>query len=62
LTGCAKEVNIFLLKIPLYSNEFPVKFRRVQFPIKFYFAMKINEAQGQTLTYFGVDLENNRRI
>ncbi|XP_060855199.1 ATP-dependent DNA helicase pif1-like [Metopolophium dirhodum] len=59
LTGCAKGEKIFLPKIPLYPNDFPVKFRRVQFPIKVCFAMTINKAQGQTLTYCGVDLENN---
>ncbi|XP_060876608.1 ATP-dependent DNA helicase PIF6-like [Metopolophium dirhodum] len=58
LTGCAKGEKIFLPKIPLYPNDFPVKFGRVQFPIKVCFAMTINKAQGQTLTYCGVDLEN----
>ncbi|XP_025413658.1 uncharacterized protein LOC112685849 [Sipha flava] len=59
LTGCAKEEKILLPKIPLYPNDFPVKLRRIQFPIKVYFAMTINKAQGLTLTYCGVDLENN---
>ncbi|XP_022178880.1 ATP-dependent DNA helicase RRM3-like [Myzus persicae] len=56
LTGCAEGEKIFLSKIPLYPNDFPVEFRRVQFPIKVCFAMTINKAQGQTLTYCGVDL------
>ncbi|XP_022160025.1 uncharacterized protein LOC111026279 [Myzus persicae] len=59
LTRCAKGEKIFLPKIPLYPNDFPVKFRRVQFPIKVCFAMTRNKAQGQTLIYCGVDLENN---
>jgi ATP-dependent DNA helicase PIF1 len=59
LTGCAKSEKVFLPKIPLYTNDFPVKFRRIQFPIKVCFAMTINKDQGQTLTYCGVDLENN---
>ncbi|XP_022181441.1 uncharacterized protein LOC111042822 [Myzus persicae] len=48
LTGCAKGEKIFLPKILLYPNNFPVKFRRVQFPIKVCFAMTINKTQGQT--------------
>jgi ATP-dependent DNA helicase PIF1 len=59
LTRCAKGEKIFLSKIPLYPNDFPVKFRRVQFPIKVCFVMTINKAQHLTLTYCGVDLENN---
>jgi hypothetical protein len=59
LIGCAKGEKLFLLKIPLYPNDFLVKFRRVQFPIRVCFAMTINKAQGQTLTYCGIDLENN---
>jgi hypothetical protein len=59
LTGCAKGEKIFLPKIPLYSYNFPVKFRRVQFPIKVCFAMTINKTQSQTLSYCDVDLENN---
>jgi ATP-dependent DNA helicase PIF1 len=43
LTGCAKGEKIFLPKIPLYPNDFPVKFRRVQFPIKVCFAMTKNK-------------------
>jgi hypothetical protein len=46
LTGCAKGEKIFLPKILLYPNDFPVKFRRVQFPIKVCFATIINKAQG----------------
>lgn len=53
LIGCAKGEKIFLSKISLYPNDFPVQFKRVQFP------MIINKAQGQTLTYCIVDLENN---
>jgi len=62
LTKCARGEKIFLPKIPKYPNEFPVQFRRVQrvqFLIKVYFAMIINKAQGQTLIYVGIDLENN---
>jgi hypothetical protein len=46
LTGCAKGEQIFLPKILLYPNDFPVKFRRVQFPIKVRFATIINKGQG----------------
>lgn len=59
LTGCAKGEKIFLPKIPLYPNDFPVKFKKVEFPIEVCFAMTINKAQGQTLIYCGVDLEYN---
>jgi len=45
--------------LPLNHKDFPVKFKRVQFPIKICFAMTINQVQDQTLTYCGVDLENS---
>jgi hypothetical protein len=46
LIGSAKGEKIFLLKLPLYLNGFPVKFRTVHFPIKVCFTMPINKAQG----------------
>jgi ATP-dependent DNA helicase PIF1 len=44
LIGCAKGEKIFLPKIPLYPNDFPIKFRRVQFIIKVCFVITINKA------------------
>lgn len=59
LIGCAMRERLFLPKIPLYANNFPIQFRRVQFLIKIYFVITINKAQGKTLVHCGTNLENN---
>ncbi|GBP21746.1 hypothetical protein EVAR_10923_1 [Eumeta japonica] len=35
--------------MPITPSNYPFEFKIVQFPIKVYFAMTINKAQGQTL-------------
>lgn len=57
LTGCALGDKLFLPKILLYPNDFPVQFKMGQFPIKV--CLAINKAEGQTSAHCGVDLESN---
>lgn len=57
LTGCAVGEKIFFTKVPLFPNNFLIKFTMVQFPLKDCFVMTINKVQGlQTLTHCGVNL------
>ena len=46
--------------MPLIHSEsnLPFDFKRVQFPIRPAFAMSINKAQGQTLSFVGLWLED----
>ncbi|XP_063918640.1 uncharacterized protein LOC135134004 [Zophobas morio] len=52
ITGCAQGENVFIPRLPLIPSEYPFEFKRLQFPLKVCFAMTINKAQGQTLTFF----------
>jgi hypothetical protein len=56
MTGCGKGETVFLPRFP-FDTEFPVRFRRLQFPVKLCFAMTINKAQGQSLRVAGINLE-----
>lgn len=42
--------------IPQATADFAFKFRRRQFPVRLAFALTINKAQGQSVTYVGLDL------
>ena len=44
-------------KIPLIPSDYPFNFRRLQYPIKLCFSMKINKSQGQSFKVVGLDLE-----
>lgn len=59
LTGCGAGEHVFVPRIPLIPNNFPFRFKRVQFPVSVCFAMTINKAQGQTLHTVGVDLTSS---
>uniref|UniRef100_A0A2M4BYH1 Putative dna helicase n=1 Tax=Anopheles marajoara TaxID=58244 RepID=A0A2M4BYH1_9DIPT len=56
LTGKFKGENVLLPRIPIIPTEFPIEFKRVQFPIKIAFAMTINKFQWQTVSVCGLDL------
>ncbi|CAH2088688.1 unnamed protein product [Euphydryas editha] len=58
LTGKFKEEIVLLPRIPLIATEYPIPFKRLQFPIRLAFAMTINKSQGQTILTCGLDLEN----
>jgi len=58
--GDNKGQTKWIPRIPLTTNDedgqFPVKFTRLQFPVRPAFAMTINKSQGQTLTRVGLYL------
>lgn len=56
LTGCGVGERVFIPRIPLIPNNYPFRFKRVQFPVSLCYAITINKAQGQTLRVAGVDL------
>lgn len=50
--------EVLLPRVPLSPSDpqLPIKFARLQFPVRLAFAMSINKAQGQTLSKVGVYL------
>ncbi len=60
LTGShlGKRVFIPRISITLSDTELPFKLIHYQFPICLAFAMSINKAQGQTISYMGLYLSN----
>jgi ATP-dependent DNA helicase PIF1 len=54
LTGCAKQEDVFIPKIPTIYRDVTSQFRRLQFPLGLAFAIFINKAQGQALTQIQV--------
>ncbi|XP_069686087.1 uncharacterized protein [Periplaneta americana] len=59
LTGKAKGKDVFIPRIPLIPTDLPFTFKRLQFPVRLAFAMTINKAQGQSLKFAGINLENS---
>lgn len=57
MTGRGKGDLVAIPRIPMIPMNCPVRFKRLQFPIKLAFAMTINKAQGQTMTYIGIYLK-----
>jgi len=57
LTGNGKGINVYIPKIPIRLTDLPLKFERLQFPLKLAFAFTINKLQGQSLKCTGVLLE-----
>ena len=58
ITGCGKDKVVFIPRIPLIPSDeqLPIKFKRLQFPVRVSFAMTINKAQAQTLKVVGLQL------
>ena len=52
-----KDVFIHRISLePPTDEQYPVPYKRTQFPIRLCFAMTINKAQGQTLDFVGIYL------
>lgn len=49
---------VLLPWIPMILSDSPIPFKRLQFPIRLAFAVTIVKSQGQTMTIYGLDLEN----
>lgn len=45
-------------RIPIISTDMPFDFKRLKFPNRGAFSMTINNAQGQSLKVYGLNLEN----
>ncbi|KAL0840535.1 hypothetical protein ABMA28_015753 [Loxostege sticticalis] len=56
LTGCGTGEVVLIPRISLIPSDLPFQFKRLQFPVKIYFAMTINKSQGQTFNVAGLDL------
>lgn len=48
---------MFIPRIPVLPSDFPIEFKRVQFPVKLSFAMSVNKSQGQSYKVVGLDLQ-----
>ena len=59
LNGKFVNENVLLPRIPMFSTESTIEFKRVQFPINLAFAMTINKSQGQTMSVCGLDLRTS---
>lgn len=59
LVGQFKGELVVIPRIPIIPNNFPIQFKRLQFPIKLSFSMTINKAQGQTLQQVGLYLQES---
>ncbi|GBM01764.1 hypothetical protein AVEN_216731-1 [Araneus ventricosus] len=57
LTGNNKKESVFIPRIPLIPSDTPFEFKRLQFPDRLAFAIKINKVQGQTLKVAGINLQ-----
>ena len=58
MIGQFAQEKVLIPRIPMIPSDFPIEFKRLQFPLKMSFAMSINKSQGQTLDVAGVHLKN----
>jgi hypothetical protein len=58
VTGSHRDQEVLIPRIPLTPSDstLPIKFTRLQFPVRPAFAMTINKAQGQTFEKVGIYL------
>ena len=57
--GKFKDKVVFIPKIYLYSDEdYPVRFKVLQFPVRLAYVLTINKSQGQDFEFVGIHLEN----
>uniref|UniRef100_A0A0L8GSS3 DNA helicase Pif1-like 2B domain-containing protein n=1 Tax=Octopus bimaculoides TaxID=37653 RepID=A0A0L8GSS3_OCTBM len=59
ITGHGKNETVFILKILLTQTDCPYPMQRLQFPLKFSFAMTINKAKGQSLKVIVLNLRTS---
>lgn len=59
ITGRWRGEIVFIPRIPMIPNDYPFKFKRLQFPVKLSFAITINKSQGQSLKKAGLDLRDD---
>jgi len=52
-----KERIVLFPRIPMIPTDLPFDFKRLQFPVRFTFAMTINKSQVQSLEVCGINLE-----
>ncbi|KAF0747501.1 ATP-dependent DNA helicase RRM3-like, partial [Aphis craccivora] len=50
ITGCARGDIVIIPRITLIQTEYPFEFKIIQFPLKVFFAMTINNSKGQSLS------------
>ncbi|XP_015371869.1 PREDICTED: uncharacterized protein LOC107167361 [Diuraphis noxia] len=58
MTRSAKE-SVLIPRILMIPSDDPFQFKRMQIPVKVYFVMTINNLQGQTLKFAGIDLRED---
>jgi ATP-dependent DNA helicase PIF1 len=58
LKGKYKGEDVLISRIPLVPNDMPFDFKRLHFPVRLAFAMSKNKPQGQSLSVYGMNLEN----
>lgn len=58
ISGKSKGKDVLIPRIPMIPTDLPFEFKRVQFPVRLAFAITINKAQGQSLSFAGLNLEN----
>lgn len=58
ISGKSKGQDVLIPRIPMIPTDMPFDFKRLQFPVRLAFAITINKAQGQSLTFAGLNLEN----
>uniref|UniRef100_A0A0L8H3I5 Uncharacterized protein n=1 Tax=Octopus bimaculoides TaxID=37653 RepID=A0A0L8H3I5_OCTBM len=56
LTGKASGEPVFIPRIPLIPSDMPFQYKRLQFPLKLSFEMRIKKAQGQFLNVVGLNI------
>ncbi|GBP39663.1 hypothetical protein EVAR_25487_1 [Eumeta japonica] len=52
--GKFKGEDVLIPRTPMFSNNLPFEFKRLQFSVRLAFAITINKAQGQSLTIAGL--------
>ena len=56
ITGKFAGEDVFIPRIALLPSNFPIEFKRTQFPVKLCYAISINKSQGQSLKFAGIHL------